>query len=86
MKNEILAPMPGLVARVIVNEGDEIKEGEVVAVINVMKMEVEVKSNKSGKVNKILVKEWDELDVGTPMIILSDFNRRSIYLRSEKTP
>lgn len=68
MEDEILAPIPGLVARVIVNEGDEVTENQVVAVLNVMKTEVTVKSTKNGKIIKILVQEWDELDVGSPMI------------------
>ena len=70
MESQVLAPMPGLVARVVVNEGDKVKAGDVVAVLNVMKTEVEVSSEQSGEVRKILVKEWDEMDVDTPMIII----------------
>lgn len=66
----VVSPMPGLVARVIVNDGDEVKKGEVVAVLNVMKTEMEVVCEDDGKVVEILVKEWDEMDVDTPMIVL----------------
>ncbi len=70
MEKKVLAIMPGLVARVTCNVGDEVKAGDLVAVLNVMKQEVEVRATEGGKVKEILVKEWDEMDVDTPMIIL----------------
>lgn len=66
----ITAHMPGLVARVEVNEGESVKKGQVVAVINCMKTEIPVESTEDGVVKNILVKEWDEMQVGSPMIIL----------------
>lgn len=66
----VLSPMPGLVARVLVKEGAKVKRGDFVAVLNVMKMEINVSSHVDGRVKEILVKEWDEMDSGTPMIIL----------------
>ncbi|MFH0814386.1 MAG: acetyl-CoA carboxylase biotin carboxyl carrier protein subunit, partial [Pseudomonadota bacterium] len=66
----VLSPMPSLVARVVVKEGDEVRKGDIVAVLNVMKMEINVISHQDGKVKEILVKEWDEMDSGTPMITL----------------
>lgn len=70
MEATINAHMPGLVARVLVNEGDNVSKGQTVVVINCMKTELEVVSEYDGKVNQVLVKEWDEMDVGSPMIIL----------------
>ena len=70
MTNQVVCPMPGLVARVVVAVGDRVAKGDVVAVINLMKTEFEVKSEADGEVGEVLVKEWDEMDVGTPMIIL----------------
>jgi acetyl-CoA carboxylase biotin carboxyl carrier protein len=66
----ITAHMPGLVARVVVNEGDEVAKGQEVAVINCMKAELSVESSWSGRVKQILVKEWDEMEVGSPMVVL----------------
>jgi len=66
----VVAPMPGLVARVLVHEGDTVKTGDIVAVLNVMKMEINVAAHEAGTVKEILVKEWDEMDSGTPMIVL----------------
>lgn len=70
MEVTVNAHMPGLVARVEVNVGDKVKKGQTVAVINCMKNELMVKSGLDGIVKKILVKEWDEVEVGSPMIIL----------------
>ena len=62
--------MPGLVARVVVNEGDQVSEGQTVAVINCMKTELQVVAHCNGQVKRILVKEWDELEAESSMIIL----------------
>lgn len=70
MEKNIIAHMPGLVARVVVNEGEQVQSGQEVAVINCMKTELSVTSDCFGVVKKVLVKEWDEMEVGNPMIIL----------------
>ncbi|GAB6143619.1 biotin/lipoyl-containing protein [Desulfocicer niacini] len=70
MEFNINATMPGLVARVVVNQGDSIKEGQEVAVINCMKNEISVTAEKGGIVKDILVKEWDEMEVDAPMVVL----------------
>lgn len=66
------AHMPGLVARVVVNEGDKVKKGQEVAVINCMKNELSVVSQQDGTVKEIHVKEWDEVQVDDPMITLEE--------------
>ena len=70
MEVTVNAHMPGLVARVLVSEGNQVKKGQDVAVINCMKTELHVSSHYNGVVKKVLVKEWDEVEVDTPMIIL----------------
>jgi len=70
MEVKINAHMPGLVARVVVNEGDRVKKGQEVAVLNCMKTEMPVESEFDGVVKQVLVKEWDEMEVDSPMIIL----------------
>lgn len=70
MEVTVKAHMPGLVARVVVNEGDKVSKGQEVAVINCMKTELSVRSADDGVVKNILVQEWDEMDVGSPMIVL----------------
>jgi acetyl-CoA carboxylase biotin carboxyl carrier protein len=71
MDFNVNAIMPGLVARVVVEEGQRVDQGQEVAVINCMKNEISVTSGKSGVVKEILVKEWDEMQVGMPMVVLT---------------
>jgi biotin carboxyl carrier protein len=59
--NNIKAPMPGLVLRLEVAEGDTLNAGDKVLVLEAMKMENVIKSPGSGKVKQILVKP------GTPV-------------------
>ncbi|MCR5234716.1 MAG: acetyl-CoA carboxylase biotin carboxyl carrier protein subunit [Lachnospiraceae bacterium] len=70
MEYKLLAHMPGLVARVVCEVGEKVEAGQELAVINCMKTEMSCQTEKAGVVKEILVAEWDEMDVGTPMIIL----------------
>lgn len=51
--NEVKAPMPGMVLKVLVNEGDEIKKGDALLVLEAMKMENIIKSPTDGTIKKI---------------------------------
>lgn len=55
--NDIKAPMPGLVLEVRVNEGDVIKKGDPILVLEAMKMENIIKSPVDGTIKKINVKK-----------------------------
>jgi acetyl-CoA carboxylase biotin carboxyl carrier protein len=70
MEKSVNAIMPGLCARVVVNEGDKVSAGQEVAVINCMKTEISVKSEFDGTVSQVISKEWDEMQVGDPMVML----------------
>jgi len=72
MEITVKAHMPGLVARVVVNPGDKVTQGQEVAVINCMKTELPVLSDRDGIVKSILVKEWDEMEIGSPMVVLEE--------------
>ncbi|MCK5729979.1 MAG: biotin/lipoyl-binding protein, partial [Draconibacterium sp.] len=61
-ENTISSPMPGKVVKVMVKEGDAVKEGETVIIIAAMKMESEYKAPKDGVVKKINVKNDDTID------------------------
>lgn len=69
---EVVAPIPGLVARVTVKVGETIKAGDTVVVLNVMKTEVNVQSDTAGVVREVRVKEWDEVDIGTVLVVLDE--------------
>lgn len=62
--------MPGMVARVVVDEGDKVVEGQEVAVLSVMKTELSVESQVTGVVTRVLVKEWDEMEIGSPILVV----------------
>ena len=70
MEKSIDAIMPGLCARVVVTEGEKVSKKQEVAVINCMKTEISVTTEFNGVVKQIVSKEWDELQVGDPMVIL----------------
>ena len=71
MEYTMRGTMPGLVARVVVEVGQKVEEGQELAVINCMKTEISCESEKAGTVKEILVEEWDELEVDSPMIVLT---------------
>jgi biotin carboxyl carrier protein len=60
-EGSLSAPMPGKVVKVFVREGDPIKKGEVLMVLEAMKMEHKIVSPKEGKVLKIRFKEGDRV-------------------------
>lgn len=70
MEKNVTAIMPGLCARVVVEVGDKVVKGQEVAAINCMKTEFSVNSEHDGVVKEVLSKEWDELQVGDPMVVL----------------
>ena len=65
------SPMPGKVIKVNVKEGDEVKEGDVLCVVEAMKMENNIKAMTSAKVAKVFVNEGDKIDVKNILIELS---------------
>lgn len=65
------SPMPGKVIKVNVKEGDDVKEGDILCVVEAMKMENNIKAMTSGKVDKIYVNENDKVDVKTILIELA---------------
>ncbi|MDT8449636.1 MAG: biotin carboxylase N-terminal domain-containing protein [Wenzhouxiangellaceae bacterium] len=55
----ILAPMPGKVIRIQVADGDEVEEGQTVALMEAMKMELSIKAEVAGSVKSIAVADGD---------------------------
>jgi biotin carboxyl carrier protein len=61
----VTAIMPGKVIRVMVSEGDTIAEGEVVCILEAMKMENELKAPKAGTVTALHVQPGQDVEMGT---------------------
>jgi len=65
---QVLCPMPGLVVSIAVKEGQEVKAGETVAVVEAMKMENVLRAEIDGTVKKINAKQGDSLAVDTVIL------------------
>jgi propionyl-CoA carboxylase alpha chain len=59
----LLCPMPGLVVSIAVSEGQEIKAGETLAIVEAMKMENVLRAERDLRVSKINVRKGDSLAV-----------------------
>lgn len=68
---QVKAPMPGLVLNVIVAEGDEVKKGDSLLVLEAMKMENMIKSPSDGVVKKIEIKQGDKVEKNQVLISFS---------------
>ena len=67
---EVKAALPGNVLRLEVEEGDEVAEGDVLLVVEAMKMETEVKSPKAGTVQAIEVAQGDKIITGQTLVVI----------------
>jgi biotin carboxyl carrier protein len=63
-RQQITAPMPGKVVRVLVSEGDAVAAGQGLLVVEAMKMQNEIHSPKSGRVEKLFAKENQAVNAG----------------------
>lgn len=66
---DIGAPMPGLILDVVVTEGDEVKKGDKLLVLEAMKMENIIKSPGDGKIKTISVAKGESVDSGQKLIL-----------------
>ncbi|MBC7653969.1 MAG: acetyl-CoA carboxylase biotin carboxyl carrier protein subunit [Oligoflexus sp.] len=67
---EIKAPMPGLVLKVLINEGDEIKKGENLFVLEAMKMENMIKAPADIVIKKLSIKPGDKVEKNQVLVVL----------------
>ncbi|RYJ14551.1 acetyl-CoA carboxylase biotin carboxylase subunit [Halogeometricum borinquense] len=67
---QIAAEMQGTILSVDVEEGDEVASGDVVCVLEAMKMENDVVAERGGTVSQILVGEGDSVDMGDVLVVL----------------
>ena len=64
------APLAGNIFKVLVNEGDEVEEGEVVIIMEAMKMETEIRATKAGEISVVHTREGDSVAVGDILLSL----------------
>ena len=64
------APMPGNILKVNVTQGQAVKEGEVLCILEAMKMENEIMAPKAGTVTQVLVSKGSTVDTGAPLVVI----------------
>ncbi|MBJ2127526.1 sodium-extruding oxaloacetate decarboxylase subunit alpha [Alteromonas sp. IB21] len=64
------APLAGNVFKILVRNGDSVSEGDVVVILEAMKMETEIRSAFTGTVTDVSVGEGDAVTTGQPLILL----------------
>jgi propionyl-CoA carboxylase alpha chain len=64
----LLCPMPGLVVSINVTEGQEVKAGETLAVVEAMKMENVLRAERDGVISAVRAEAGDSLVVDQPII------------------
>ena len=65
------SPMPGTILRVEVSQGAAVKEGQLLVVLEAMKMENEILAPKDGTVAQVVVQKGSHVETGSPLIVLA---------------
>ena len=68
----VATPMPGAIVRVLVAEGDQVEEGQVLVVVEAMKMENEFKAPMAGVVAAVHVSAGTSVDAGALLVTLAE--------------
>ena len=67
---QVTAPMPGKVVRLLVSAGDEVQLRQGLVVVEAMKMENELRAAKAGRVREVFVREGQSVEAGTPLVVV----------------
>lgn len=68
---EIRAPMPGKVVKLLVQEEQEVSQGQGLLIIEAMKMQNELRAPRAGRVEKVHAQEGNGVETGTPLLRLA---------------
>lgn len=66
----VTAPIPGLVVKVLVNEGDEIKDEQPLILLEAMKMENELRAKRAGKIKQVLVTPGQRVEQNAVLLVV----------------
>jgi biotin carboxyl carrier protein len=70
-RQQVVAPMPGKVVRVLIRAGDKVEAGQGLLVVEAMKMQNEIRSPKGGTVERLHVKEGQPVNAGEVLCIVA---------------
>ena len=68
---KVSSPMPGTILRVEVAQGAAVKEGQLLVVLEAMKMENEILAPRDGTVAQVVVQKGSHVETGSPLIVLA---------------
>ena len=68
---KVASPLPGVIIEISVKEGQQVKAGQKVAILEAMKMENEIPAPKDGTVTEIHVHKGDTLQEGDPVVTIA---------------
>lgn len=69
-ETKVTAPMPGLVIEIEVKEGDTVKQGQGLLIVEAMKMQNEMNAPRDGVVKKILMQKGQTVNSGETLLII----------------
>ena len=69
-RQNLTAPMPGKVVRILLSAGDDVAAGQGVLVVEAMKMQNEIKSPKSGRVVEVRVSEGESVNANQVLVVV----------------
>lgn len=67
-RQQVAAPMPGKIIRVLVKAGDKVEAGQGLVVVEAMKMQNEIRSPKGGTVERVLANEGQPVNAGEVLV------------------
>ncbi len=69
--DDLVAPMPGMVVQVLVKEGDQVQRGQVLVVLESMKMQMEMRSPRDGQITRVAVQPKSSVEKGSLLLKLA---------------
>jgi biotin carboxyl carrier protein len=70
-KQQITAPMPGRVIRILVSTGEKIEADQGLLVVEAMKMQNEIRAPKAGTIERIFIRQGDAVAAGEPLVTIA---------------